>query len=262
MNAQLEITFLGSGTSQGVPMIGCDCAVCRSKDPRDVRTRSSVLVRSPEATMVIDTGPEFRVQCLRENVRHLDAVLYTHAHTDHIMGFDDLRRFCDFRGGSIPIYASPETMADLERIYQFAFKSPHQIPGYVKPEARVVDAPFTIGHTEIHPLVLPHGKITSQGYLFSREGRKLFAYLTDCHAVPEQVIHQVYGVEMMVIDAVRPEPHPTHLSFHQALAAIERIKPGCAYFTHLAHVVSHRELEETLPARVRPSYDGLVVEIL
>ena len=146
-----QILFLGSGTSQGVPMIGCDCPVCTSVDPRDNRTRSSVFITTPEASFVVDTGPDFRTQCLRERVGWLDAVVYTHSHTDHIMGFDDLRRFCDMqKNGTLPIYASPDTMADIQRVFRFAFDGTGRFPGYIHPEPHFVTEPFRIGRYPHH----------------------------------------------------------------------------------------------------------------
>src|SRR3954466_11588308 len=153
---QLQITFLGTGTSQGVPVIGCDCRVCTSADPRDRRMRSSLYVETPEAAWAIDTGPDFRSQCLRAAVRRLDAVVYTHAHTDHIMGFDDLRPFCP-GGEPLPIYASPETMGHLMRVFEFAFNGQNRWPGYIFPEPHEVAGPFQLGDLEVEPLPVPHG---------------------------------------------------------------------------------------------------------
>ena len=158
------MTFLGTGTSQGVPMIGCDCDVCRSPDPRDKRLRSSIYVETPECSFVVDTGTDFRTQALRENIRNVDAVIFTHSHTDHIMGFDDLRRFSHARG-SMPVYASQETMRDLERVFQFAFNTSNPVPYYLKPEPHMIDGPFKLGETLITPLPVPHGDSMVNGYL-------------------------------------------------------------------------------------------------
>ena len=166
-NSQLIVTFLGTGTSQGVPMIGCDCDVCRSPDPRDKRLRSSIYVETPECAFVVDTGTDFRTQALRENIRNVDAVIFTHSHTDHIMGFDDLRRFSHARG-SMPAYASGETMRDLERVFRFAFNTSNAVPYYLKPEPHVIDGPFKLGKTLITLLPVPHGDSIVNGYLFSR----------------------------------------------------------------------------------------------
>ncbi len=253
-----QVTFLGTGTSQGVPMIGCDCPVCTSADPRDSRTRSSVLVETPEAALAVDTGPDFRAQCLREGIRRLDAVLYTHSHTDHIMGFDDLRRFCDLHAeNKMPIYARPETMADLERVFRFAFDGSSRWPGYVNPEPHLVDGPFRFGDLEITPLPVPHGRMTVNGYLFSRGGRKLFAYLSDCKAVAAPLRELLTGVEVLSLDALRHHPHPTHMSLDEALEVAAAVRPGQTWLTHLCHDLGHAETEKTLPPGVRIAYDGL-----
>ena len=257
-----QILFLGTGTSQGVPMIGCDCPVCSSSDPRDNRTRSSVFITTPEAAFAVDTGPEFRIQCLRERVRWLDAVVYTHAHTDHIMGFDDLRRFCDMQPtGKLPIYAAPETLSDIRRVFQFAFDDSMRFPGYIRPEPHLVEGPFHIGQTRITPLPVPHGRIRVNGYLFERGGRRLFAYLSDCKAVPENVRELIAGVEVLSLDALRHRPHPTHMSLDEALEVSAAVRPRRTWLTHLCHDLGHVETEKTLPAGVRIAYDGLRINL-
>src|ERR1700738_338613 len=177
LNSQLTLTFLGTGTSQGVPMIGCDCEVCRSSDPRDKRLRSSVYIETPETSFVVDTGTDFRTQALRENIRRVDAVVFTHSHTDHIMGFDDLRRFSHARG-SMPVYASLDTMQNLKRVFQFAFNTRNPVPYYLKPDPHIIDGPFNLGETLITPLPVPHGDSVVTGYLFSRADQGLAAYLS------------------------------------------------------------------------------------
>jgi phosphoribosyl 1,2-cyclic phosphate phosphodiesterase len=255
LNSQLALTFLGTGTSQGVPMIGCDCAVCRSSDPRDQRLRSSIYVQTPECAFVVDTGTDFRTQALRENIRQVDAVVFTHSHTDHIMGFDDLRRF-SWQRGSMPVYASPETMRDLERVFQFAFEGLNPFPGYLKPEPHVIDGPFDLGSTTITPLPVPHGNSMVNGYLFARGGEKLVAYLSDCSAVPDAIVDLIQGVKALIIDALRHKPHPTHLSVDQALEVAARVRPTDTYFTHIAHELP-QSAESELPAGAHIAYDGL-----
>jgi phosphoribosyl 1,2-cyclic phosphate phosphodiesterase len=255
LNSQLTLTFLGTGTSQGVPTIGCDCTVCRSTDPRDKRLRSSIYIETPEIAFVVDTGTDFRTQALRENIRRVDAVVFTHSHTDHIMGFDDLRRF-SWKRGSMPVYASAETMSDLHRVFNFAFEAKNPFPGYLKPEPHVVDGSFFLGNTKITPLPVPHGGSEVSGYLFTRNDRNLIAYLSDCSAVPEGIAQKIHGVECLIIDALREKPHPTHLSVEQALEVAARVKPGETYFTHIAHELA-QSYEERLPARTHLAYDGL-----
>ncbi len=223
-------------------MIGCDCAVCHSSDPRDQRLRSSIYVETPECSWVVDTGTDFRTQALRENIRRLDAVVFTHSHTDHIMGFDDLRRY-SYDLGSIPVYASAETMRDLSRVYEFAFNGLNRFPGYLIPVPHIVEGPFTLGQTMITPLPVPHGRTTVNGYLFSRSERKLVAYLSDCSAVPGEIADQISGVEVLVIDALRHKPHPTHLSVAQALEVAATVKPSRTLFTHICHELSQAESE-------------------
>jgi phosphoribosyl 1,2-cyclic phosphate phosphodiesterase len=260
--SDFQIIFLGTGTSQGVPMIGCDCPVCTSADPRDNRTRSSLLVRTPEAAFAIDTGPDFRTQCLREHVRLLDAVIYTHSHTDHIMGFDDLRRFCDGKPDQkLPIYAAAATMADIERVFRFAFDAPVRFAGYVHPEPHLIDGPFWLGETEITPLPVPHGRFIVNGFLFTRHGRRLAAYLSDCKSVPPEVRAQIMDVEILAIDALRHRPHPTHLSVEEALEVARDVRAGQTWFTHICHDLGHAETEAALPAGVRLAYDGLAISL-
>lgn len=236
-------------------MIGCDCAVCRSPDPRDQRLRSSIYVQTPEGAWVVDTGTDFRTQALRENIRQVDGVIFTHSHTDHIMGFDDLRRF-GYQRGFMPVYASAETMQDLERVFEFAFKGLNPFPGYLKPEPHIIDGPFDLGSTTIAPLPVPHGHSIVNGYLFSRAGEKLVAYLSDCSAVPAEIVRQIAGVRALIIDALRHKPHPTHLSVDQALEVANQVRPGKTYFTHICHELP-QAAESQLPAKAHIAYDGL-----
>jgi phosphoribosyl 1,2-cyclic phosphate phosphodiesterase len=254
-NSQLILTFLGTGTSQGVPMIGCDCEVCRSSDPRDQRLRSSIYIETPECAFVVDTGTDFRTQALRENIRRVDAVVFTHSHTDHIMGFDDLRRFAYARG-FMPVYASAETMRDLERVFEFAFKATNPFPGYLKPEPHVIEGKFSLGKIDITPLPVPHGNALVNGYLFSRDGKKLVAYLSDCSEVPQKIVDLVAAVEVLIIDALRHKPHPTHLSVAQALEVAQRVGPGRTFFTHIAHELP-QIAEKDLPENTYIAYDRL-----
>jgi phosphoribosyl 1,2-cyclic phosphate phosphodiesterase len=254
-SSRLTVTFLGTGTSQGVPMIGCDCAVCKSSDPKDNRLRSSIYAETPECNWVVDTGTDFRTQALRANIRRLDAVVFTHSHTDHIMGFDDLRRFGAVRG-FMPVYAPAETMRDLERAFQFAFKALNPFPGYLKPEPHVVNGPFRLGETLLTPLPVPHGNSMVNGYLFSRDNRKLVAYLSDCSEVPDAIADQITGVSALIIDALRHKPHPTHLSVAQALGVAQRVRPERTFFTHICHELP-QSAEADLPSNTFIAYDGL-----
>jgi phosphoribosyl 1,2-cyclic phosphate phosphodiesterase len=192
---------------------------------------------------------------LREDIRRVDAVVFTHSHTDHIMGFDDLRRF-SWQRGSMPVYASAKTMADLERVFLFAFKGTNPFPGYLKPEPHIVSAPFYLGETKITPLPVPHGRAEVNGYMLSRSGRNLIAYLSDCSAVPDEIAQNIFGVECLIIDALREKPHPTHLSVAQALEVAARVQPKETYFTHIAHELP-QSFEKNLPPHTHMGYDGL-----
>lgn len=258
---ELEITFLGTGTSHGIPVIGCDCRVCASPDPRDKRSRTSIWMKTPEMTILVDTTPDFRSQCLREGIRQVDAVVYTHSHTDHILGFDDLRRFCEMEDRSMPLYANSRTLADLRRVFQYAFDGNWRYKTYVRPEPVVFEGPFCLGNTEIVPVDLPHGRMTTSGLVFRRNGRTMLAYYTDCEDVPPAAIQAAAGADVLVIDALRHAPHTTHLSLGQALEAVEKIRPKKTYFIHMCHDLGHAETERLLPENVRLAYDGLRITI-
>jgi phosphoribosyl 1,2-cyclic phosphate phosphodiesterase len=199
------------------------------------------------------------MQCLREKIDRIDAVVYTHSHTDHIMGFDDLRPFCA-NGRYLPVYASADTMADLQRVFSFAFGELRLIPGYVKPHPHLIDGPFELGGMRLTPLPLKHGRAQVNGYLFECAGRKLAAYLSDCKEVPGAVIERIHGVEALIIDALRYQEHPTHLSVGEALEVAARVRPGAAWFTHICHDLGHARTEAALPAGTRIAFDGLKLE--
>ncbi len=258
--SELRITFLGTGTSVGVPMIGCDCETCRSTDPRDKRLRASIYVETPECAFVVDTGPDFRTQCLRENIRRVDAAVYTHAHMDHVTGFDDLRRFTISEEAVMPIHAVPGCLNVLETMFSFSFNGLNRYRGYLKPVSYPVLGPFKLGETELIPLPVQHGKVETVGWLFQRHGKKLCAYLSDMKAALPGTVELMRGVDTLIVDALRHTPHTTHMNFTEALAFREVVAPRQTWFTHIQCEILHERDEKNLPSDVRIAYDGLKLE--
>ncbi|MCS7062998.1 MAG: MBL fold metallo-hydrolase [Methylacidiphilales bacterium] len=255
--AIMMATVLGTGTSQGVPVIGCRCSVCCSNDRRDQRSRCSLFLRTPDAHILIDTTPELRIQALREGINRVDHVLITHSHADHIMGFDDLRRFCEIQSQALPIYASAATLQTLERIFPYAFDPHNTVSTYVHATPHPFTGSFQIDNLTIHPLQVPHGNVETHGFLFIHDGRSLLAYFPDCKEMPEPYYEILNRVDTLILDGLRDEPHPTHLSIPEALQVIERIAPRRAFLTHLTHQKSHVDRLKQLPNGVAPAYDGL-----
>jgi phosphoribosyl 1,2-cyclic phosphate phosphodiesterase len=256
----LTITFLGTGTSTGVPLIRCACKVCQSKDPRDQRLRSSIYVQASDRSWIVDTGAEFRIQALREKIQNIDAVLYTHSHADHIMGFDDLRRY-SANGEPIPIYASEETMQNLKKCFSYAFSGEARFPGYVLPEPHLIQGPFLLGETEIHPIRLEHGSAHVFGFLFRRNRRSIAAYLSDCKTVYSDGLKTLEGIETLILGTPCRRIHPTHMSMAEGLALARRLNPSRTFFTHLSHDFSHAATQKELPDNIFLAYDGLRLEL-
>lgn len=257
MAADFELTFLGTGTSVGVPVIGCGCAVCASPDPRNKRTRSSIHLRAGDIRLLVDSGPDLREQALREGLREIDAVLYTHAHLDHVAGFDELRAFCWHRESPLPMHATADTLATLRRMFGWAFSPDNQYRGYVKPDPREIHGPFEYGALRITPLPVEHASIETLGFLFELPDHPPVAYIPDVKRIPDPTLGLIRNVDILIIDSLRPGAHPTHMSVAEALAAIEHIGAGKAWLTHLGHENDHATLESTLPPVIRVAWDGL-----
>jgi phosphoribosyl 1,2-cyclic phosphate phosphodiesterase len=273
----LKVTFLGTGTSHGVPMIGCACDVCRSTDPRDQRTRPSILIEiglslapmsgalpgsgSPIAdavrTILVDTSTDLRAQALAHRVARVDAILFTHSHADHILGLDEVRRFNVLQKGAMPCYGDERTLDDLRQTFSYIFNKA-TLPGGGTPQillTRILGA-FSLGGVEILPVPIFHGPRPILGFRLGS-----FAYLTDCSRIPDGSWSLLAGVRTLVIDALRERPHPTHFSVREALDAVARVAPDRAYFTHICHDLPHAATCARLPAGVELAYDGLVLEV-
>jgi len=251
------VTVLGSGTSMGVPTIGCGCAVCHSEDPHDRRTRPSVMVEWAGHRIVIDSGPDFRQQAVREGIDRLDAVLFTHGHADHILGLDDLRPLTYPRvtgGGRLPLYARPETAGVLQSVFRYVFDDNYKYGGLAQVELREIAGPFDLLVLRVDPVQVIHGEVEISGYRIGQ-----FAYLTDFSAVPEESIALLRGVQLVFLDALRFVPHPTHSTVSNSLQIAAKIGAAQTYFTHISHDVEHRAADPTLPPGVRLAYDGLRV---
>ncbi|MCX5765691.1 MAG: MBL fold metallo-hydrolase [Gemmatimonadetes bacterium] len=257
----MKLTFLGTGTSFGVPQIGCACAVCHSSDPRDKRTRVGAVIEGAGTTLLIDAPPELRLQLVGSGVANVDAVLFTHDHADHTHGVDDIRAISVRRGGKLPFYGPAETLASLVHRFPYIFDDAIQvIVGTAKPEgATHVLEPGRverIGNLDVLPVEVPHGWVRVFGY---RVGP--IAYVTDAKAVPDVAIEQLRGVKVLALNALFHEAHPTHLSFAEAIDTARRIGAERTYLTHLTHNDSHAELEAELPAGIAPAFDGLQVTV-
>ena len=258
MNApSLKITFLGTGTSSGVPMIACECAVCTAADPKDKRLRSSIMVESKNTTFVVDTTPDFRYQMLRENVKHLDAVLFTHPHKDHIAGLDDVRAYNYIQQQPMQLYANQMTIDGLMREFAYAFAD-KRYPGVPNLELNTITLePFSIGDINIIPIEVWHMKMPVYAFRFGD-----FTYITDANKIEESEKGKIKGSKVLVVNALRKEKHISHYNLDEAIELVHELQVPTAYFTHISHQLGkHAEVEKRLPKGIHLGYDGLVVEV-
>ncbi len=252
----MKLTFLGTGTSTGVPTLGCHCRVCTSPDPRDKRTRPSLMLEFDGRVVVIDTTPDFRAQALREGIERLDAVVFTHAHADHILGLEDVRGFYFRQGEPIPIYADSHCMESIRRIFTYIFDGTYPYGGIAKLAPHLVEGPLDLWGQRLTPVPVFHGDLPVLGFRFGQA-----AYVTDFSSIPETSIPILEDLDVLILDALRHKPHPTHSTVEQSLALVERLRARRAFFTHIAHEVAHEETSATLPPHVRLAYDGLKLEL-
>jgi phosphoribosyl 1,2-cyclic phosphate phosphodiesterase len=253
----LKITVLGSGTSMGVPTIGCDCDVCNSSDPRDNRLRPSVLVTRNGRNILIDTTPDFRIQALRARIRRVDAILFTHEHADHLMGLDDVRPFNFRQRENIPIFAAPETMAVIRRSFHYIFDGQDKESNVPRLACRELDGrPFELFGEQVIPVPVLHGSATIYGFRLGAA-----AYLTDHSEVPEESFPLLQGLDVLFLDALRYKPHPTHSTVDRSLETARRLGARRVFFTHICHDLAHARAETRLPPHVRLAYDGLEIDV-
>ncbi len=245
----------------GVPVIGCDCAVCSSFEERNKRTRSSVVLRHGDVTLLVDSGPDLRLQALRERLRAIDAVIYTHGHLDHVAGFDELRAFCWQRTTPLPLHATPSCMELLMRMYGWAFFPERVQNGYVRPDPRLIQGEFTYGDLRVTPLPVQHASIETVGFLFEVSGARSVAYLPDVKVIPATTMKLLAGVDVLVVDALRPAPHPTHFSLAEALAVVAETGAKETWLTHLSHDYDARTFGADLPPGVHLAWDGLRISL-
>ena len=254
----MRLTVLGCGTSSGVPQIGCDCAVCRSPDPRNKRRRCSIYIEAQGQRILVDTGPDLRQQCLDARIGEIDALLYTHAHADHVHGIDDLRTINNLIMAPVTAWADAAVFDRIRERFPYVFAGGHGTHGWWRPEIapHVFHGPFKVGPVEIVPFPQRHGRGTTWGFRIGR-----FAYSTDADHLDDEVFRILQGVEVWIVDALRESPHPSHANLAQALSWIDRVEPGQAYLTHMNHEVDYTDWCSKLPPGVLPAHDGLVIEL-
>ncbi len=251
----MKITFLGTGTSYGVPMIGCGCSVCMSDNPKNFRTRSSILISEGKYCILIDAATELRLQCLKNKVKKVDAVLLTHSHADHVLGLDDLRHFNRNHKTSIPVYGSKSTVNDIHKMFSYVFEETSSNGNKPKFTLMPINGMFKLFGFEIIPLDVMHGQDEVTAYRFDK-----FAYITDVSQIPPVSMDKLKGLNLLILDALRIRPHEKHFSIEQAINIVNRLKPKQALFTHIAHDIEHEETNNMLPRGIQLAYDGLTVK--
>ena len=258
MSPNARVTFLGTGTSAGVPMIGCTCATCRSSDPRDKRLRPSIFVDvAGGPTILVDTSIDLRQQALTHGLTRVDAILFTHSHVDHTLGLDEVRRFNILQRRAIPAYADDATAADVRRTFHYAFDPPAERGGGVPQlDLKIIDGPFDVAGVHVVPVPLEHGPRRILGFRFGT-----FAYLTDCNRIPDEAWPLLDGLDVLVLDALRHRKHPTHFTVAESLEIVSRLRPRQTYFTHMCHDLPHAATNAALPAGVELAYDGLQIDV-
>ena len=257
----LNVLFLGSGTSTGVPVIGCNCEVCRSTNPRNKRWRSSLLVRSATTTLLVDSCPDLRAQALRHNLTAIDAVLYTHEHLDHTTGFDEMRAFCWRRDDRLPLYAGAGCLQMLRKMFGWAFDERNTYQGYIRPAAHDhAGRPFTVGDIEVTPVPVVHATVETYGYVF-RSGGKSFGYVPDIQELPAESASLLMHLDALAMDGLRYRPHRTHFCVDDTVAVMQQLQPERGFVTHVGHEVEYQSLCDYLPAFMEAAYDGMLVEL-
>lgn len=255
----MEVIFLGTGTSQGVPMIACGCEVCTSRDQRNHRTRASIHVVMDGLHIQVDAAPELRLQSLREKITWVDVFILTHGHADHVVGMDDLRRFCDLLGGNaLTVYTTDEGMGRVLAIYPYTIMERPVVKGYAAFKLENMPDTLELPQGTIQSTLLPHGGVNTLGLIFTeRSSGKKFVYYTDCKRVPREAVSLARGADIVVLDGLRPEPHPSHMSIPEAIVVAQEIAAPVTYLTHITHLSEHQKTESTLPDGIRLAYDGL-----
>ena len=250
----MNITFLGTGTSYGIPIVGCNCKTCKSKNPKNNRFRSSIFIQLPDVSLIIDTPPEFRLQLLQNNISDTDAILFTHSHADHLMGFDDIRAFNKLHNKTIPCYGNSKTIDRIKKAFNYIFNCDQIGGGIPEVSLKVINSKFKINQTDIIPLPVKHGQLDIFGYKINK-----MAYITDCSSIPDSTLNLIKDINVLIIDALRYKPHSTHMNIREAVNLIQTLDVNQAYLTHLSHDIEHEQTNSELPDNIQLAYDGLKI---